>query len=96
MQRALAGGTYDSTQRAIFQQTVPLTAMIPHAPTGDAEQDYLRLRLLASLAGTDRGFAVNMKQAAEVAAAAEALISAGEPVNLANGKGVSRTRLSFA
>ena len=90
----LAGQAYDSTQRAIFQQTVSLTAMSPLAPDSDDSdetKDYLRLRLLAALAGTDRGFAVNSMQAAEVAAAAEALVSAGGSVDLTNGAGVSHS-----
>ena len=81
-----AGQAYDSTQRSIFQETVDLTAMAPHAPGGgdddEGATEYLRLRLLATVAGTDRGFAVNSRQAAEVAAAAEALASAGGAVDL--------------
>lgn len=85
-----AGQAYDSTQRSIFKQTVSLTAMSPLAPDDtDGKEDYLRLRLLMALAGTDRGFAVNSMQAAEVAAAAEALVSAGGSVNLTNGAGAS-------
>ncbi len=64
--------------------------MSPLAPDDtDGKEDYLRLRLLMALAGTDRGFAVNSMQAAEVAAAAEALVSAGGSVNLTNGAGAS-------
>lgn len=47
--------------------------------------EYLRLRLLASVAGSDRGFAVNKNQAAEIKEAAEALAAAGGPVTLVYG-----------
>lgn len=47
--------------------------------------EYLRLRLLASVAGSDRGFAVNKNQAAEIKEAAEALATAGGPVTLVYG-----------
>ena len=93
-----AGQAYDSTQRSIFQQTVNLTAMSPNAPSsgdnGDGgATDYLRLRLLTTLAGTDRGFAVNSQQGAEVAAAAEALVSAGGPVDLTHGGGACQPQI---
>lgn len=84
----LAGQNYDATQRSIFQQTVNITAMAPQPEdTSDAAavREYLRLRLLASVAGSDRGFAVNKSQAAEIMAAAEALATAGGPVVLSYG-----------
>lgn len=79
------GQNYDATQRAVLEESVSLTSL-PVAPPGGASavaaRDHLRLRLLACVAGTDRGFAVSASQGAQVAAAAEALAAAGGPVNL--------------
>lgn len=82
------GQNYDDTQRSIFEQTVSITAMAPQPEdTSDSAAviEYLRLRLLASVAGSDRGFAVNKNQAAEIKEAAEALAAAGGPVTLVYG-----------
>ena len=68
-----------------------LTSLPAEAPGGasddddDAARDHLRLRLLACVAGTDRGFAVSASQGDQVSAAAEALASAGGTVDLTKG-----------
>lgn len=67
--------------RSLISETAPLTSMAAGG-SGEDAVPHLKTRLLAHVAGLDRGFAATIRQADLVESAVQALVSAAGPVDL--------------